>query len=165
MSKQVTVEAFAVQIESFAQDKLEQIKDAAKIDRQVQIYKDKLYSAHNERFGHLEETEKGLNKTIEANPGWFVKPKSRKTTSAVYGLSQGKGSLTVTDEQAVKDYGVQEGLQFVRIKEELDKEAIKAAIGNEENKVPGAEITVPKPTGFVKLNKGLLDQAKKSAAE
>lgn len=161
MSKKVTVEAFSVQVEEFAQEKLEQIKDAAKIDKQVQIYKDKLYSAHNERFGHLEGSEKELKKTIETNPDWFIKPKSRKVTSATFGLSQGKGSLTVTDEQAVKDYAVKEGLQFIRIKEELDKEAIKAAINGKEE-VPGAEIKEPKPTGFIKLNKGLVDQAKQN---
>ena len=156
------IEELSIQVEAFAQDKLEQIKDAARIDKQIQAYAEKLHAAHNERFGDLAEREQKLIDTIEANKGWFVKPKSRKTTSTSFGLKAGKGSLTINNEAAVIAYAQKEGLQFVKVKETLDKEAVKAAIDGGED-VPGAAISGKKDCGFVTLKKGLVDAVRAPA--
>lgn len=155
----ITAEQLAVLVEEFAQDKLEQLKDAAGIDKMVAAYALKLSGAHIGRFGNMAEREQAILTAIENNPEWFPKNKARKTTSAAFGMKAGKGTLKITDEEAIKKFAAKNGLQFVRVVEEIDKDAVKTALNNGD-KVTGAEITGKEPKPFVALDKGLVDAIK-----
>jgi len=107
-----------------------------------------------------EEWDK-LSKFIISHAHLFQDPRSRKTSYGSYGLRAGKASVEISDEDKVIEFADRHQLDLYATSYVIDKNAVKGELA--KGKVPGASLKPAADEVFGKVEKRLIDDAKKAA--